>query len=77
MRPLVSWATGDFVALARHYGVTPETLALVAMQRFEQNPPPSLNLISDYPLTDRPCETCDLLGICHSAQRQNRDACFL
>jgi hypothetical protein len=76
-RPTVSFANGKFVALAKRFGVTPEFLALVAMRDFAADPPEGIEIISDYPLADRPCRECILRNDCASANQTDREACFL
>jgi len=76
-RPVVTFATGNFVALAKRFGVTPETLALVAMEKFMMKPPPTLELISDYPLVNRQRCDCVLENACESARKRRGAACFM
>jgi hypothetical protein len=76
-RRVVTFATGKFIALAKRYRLTPETLALVAMEKYVEKAPEVLELISDYPLVNRPCSECVLQRMCVSARSKNRAVCFL
>lgn len=77
LRRIVTYSTGEFIELSKRHGVTPETLALIALQFFITNAPDSLNLIANRPLIDRPCCECELADFCESAKRKDRGVCFL
>ena len=76
-RPVITFATGEFIALAERYGVTPEFLALVALEKFTEDAPATLSLASGHSLVDRPCHECALNDACISAREPDRAACFL
>ena len=77
LRALNTLISGGFVDAAKKYKVTPQFLASVVLERFAQNPPEQLNLLSGEPLEDRGCEGCALSEFCSSAKQPDRDACFL
>jgi hypothetical protein len=58
-------------------GVTPEFLALVALEKFTEDARATLSLVSGHSLVDRPCHECALNDACISAREPDRAACFL
>lgn len=74
---IATFISGDFLAHAERYRVTPEFLASSVLEKFTRDAPEAMVFISSEPLSDRGCAGCDLRARCDSANQPDRDSCYL